>query len=91
MYSVVMMRTMGIHTHTSTMNLTQIEEQVTKDGMTNVDKLNTVHCQLQELIHDIPNEEKFSILETDLYLMLSLVEEVRNNLMILHPMDEHGF
>ena len=35
MYSVVMMRTMGIHTHTSTMNLTQIEEQVTKDGMTN--------------------------------------------------------
>ena len=55
------------------MNLTQIEEQVMKDGMTNVDKLNTVHCQLQELIHDIPNEEKFSILETDLYLMLSLV------------------
>ena len=40
--------------------------------MKDLEKLNIVHCEIQELINDCP---------ADLRLMLKLVEEVRNHLM----------
>ena len=52
----------------SMMNLLQIEGEL----MSKADKLNIVHCEIQELINDCP---------ADLRLMLALVEEVRNDLM----------
>ena len=45
----------------------------------NSEKLNVVHCELQELINECP--APYIHFYADLELMLKLVEEVRNDLL----------